>query len=410
MKRVLLTLAVVAALALFALPAFAENNDNGVTVGVGTLRIGGMIQSGLTYWVGQETLDTEAYQAVDRSSDFYFWLARARMVMAGEVLDEHVSYFMQMEFARDASAGFADMLLDAKIGFHYIPYTGIYVGRILPNFTGFAPRSSAQLLFIDYPLMNQYMFTTARQTGLDFGVKTTYLDANLGVFNGRSYNTIMVPDNATTPVGNANWGDQNNGKDIYINLVGKPPVEGLKIFAGFWYGTPLDYQEVSDGEITEHNVTAYMIDAGVLYAAPFGLTAGGEFLMGQYNWNKTIKSDAGDTDRADDTYELSAMSYYVFAGFNFGPLFEVPVELLVRYDVYDPDTLNDEKKHAWSEQDQLSDISVAINYYIKSYHAMLGLNYIHHAEAWEDVKNLAGDDTQTGISNDEIKLQAQVAF
>jgi hypothetical protein len=31
-------------------------------------------------------------------------------------------------------------------------------------------------------------------------------------------------------------------------------------------------------------------------------------------------------------------------------------------------------------------------------------------EAFKNIPNVAGDNTQTGISNDEIKLQAQVAF
>jgi hypothetical protein len=60
--------------------------------------------------------------------------------------------------------------------------------------------------------------------------------------------------------------------------------------------------------------------------------------------------------------------------------------------------------------DELSDISVGVNYYIHKINAMLYLNYIHHMEAFKNIPNVAGDNTQTGISNDEIKLQAQVAF
>jgi hypothetical protein len=40
-------------------------------------------------------------------------------------------------------------------------------------------------------------------------------------------------------VGNGTFsGDQNNGKDIHLGVIGKPPVDGLKMHAHLWYGTP----------------------------------------------------------------------------------------------------------------------------------------------------------------------------
>ena len=41
---------------------------------------------------------------------------------------------------------------------------------------------------------------------------------------------------------------------------------------------------------------------------------------------------------------------------------------------------------------------------------MIYLNYIHKIETREDVLNLAGDDTQTGLNNDEVKILWQIAF
>jgi hypothetical protein len=418
MKRFLLTLALVGALALFALPAFAdqEADNQGITVGTGALRLGGLVQTGFTYYVGNEV--AEGRQAVQRESDYGFWMGRVRLLAAGQVIDDRVSYLMQFEFGRDSGRGTAmmdDILLDAKIGFHYIPYTAIYVGRFTPNFTFFAPRNSGKLMFIDYPMMNQDgengIFDSRRQTGLEFAVETTYLDANLGVFNGREYFPPAVAPQAADPVGNLGWGDQNNGKDIYINLIGKPPVEGLKIFAGLFYGTPLDGWEFdNNNNRIEHNATATLIDAGAFYMAPFGLTLGGELLYAMYNYDQGTPADP-NVDRAADTwqYQFKSMSYYIMGGFNFGPLFEVPVELLLRYDFLDPNTENNNNHVGTSEDDALNDIFVGVNYYLKAHNAMLYLNYIHHGESY-DIPNVARDDTQTGISNDEIKLQAQVAF
>lgn len=408
MKRTFLVLTLVAAMVAMAGIAYAD--DEAVTVGVGNMKIGGILQSGLIFYVGNEYL--ESGQAMDIGKDFEFYYKRARLLISGSVIDERVTYFTQFEFAHDSNAHMGDILLDAKLGFHYIPYTGIYVGRMLPKFTFFGPRSTAMLCFIDYPLMNRWPFAVQRQTGIDFGVKTTFLDANLGLFNGRSYNTALVAPNATTPVGNVNWNDQNTGKDFYIGLVGKPPVEGLKVFAGLWYGTPLDGWEAEDGELTEHNATAMMIDAGAAYMAPFGLTFIGELLYATYSWDSTDPASNFENDRADDTYELTTMSYYVMAGYNFNPLFEVPVEVLLRYDSLDPDTENDDEVHAGSETDGLYDFTFGVNYYIKKYYAMLSLNYIYHGEEWEDIIPLDGDtdNLQDGISNDEIKIQAQIAF
>ena len=304
-----------------------------------------------------------------------------------------------------------DMLLDMKMGFHYIPYTGIYVGRFLPNFTIFAPKSTAKLMLIDYPLVNS-IAPAARQTGLDIGVVTPYLNANLGVFNGRAFFPPITAPGAIAPVGNQNWQDENTAKDIYFNLIGKPPVEGLTIHAGLWYGMPLDNFENDEGELIAHNASVMLIDAGAQYMAPFGLTFIGELMYGTYSWDSTDPATNFEDDRDDDSYTVTSMAYYVMAGYNFGPMFEVPVEVLVRYDYLNPDTEDDETTayHGASEQDAFTYITAGVNYYIKKHYAMLSLNYIYKSEEWEDINNKAGDDVQDGISNDEVKLQAQISF
>jgi hypothetical protein len=267
--------------------------------------------------------------------------------------------------------------------------------------------------------MNRYVATRARQVGLNFGLVSPYIDANLGVYNGRQYfptgpnGTGFIAANAASPVGNTTLGDQNTGKDIHFGVIGKPPLEGFKIRANIWYGTPLDGFKVKDGENTEKNVSVMFLDGGVDYLAPFGLTFVADVLWGKYTWDKKDPAQNFDADRGNgkaEDYTLGTMSYYAMLGYNFGPAFQVPIEIIARYDWWDPDTLNDKKKHPMSEQDELTDITGGINYYIKNYNAMLSLDYVYHGEAWEKVLTKKGDDDQTGINNDELKLQAQVSF
>jgi len=401
-------------LACLLLPAMAWADED-VTVGTGNMQIYGLMKAGFVYYIGQETLGTDAngaMQAMDRPSDMMFTINCFTLGFKGSVIKDRVSYKSLLKLGDSSFA-----LLDLNLGFHYIPYTGIYVGRIKPNFTHFNAGPSSKFIFIDMPLMNRNMFGRTRQTGLEFGVVSPYLDANLGVFNGREYEPSLIPAGANQnldangnpdgTIGNAGWLDENNGKDFYLNLIGKTPLQGLNVRAGIWYGTPLDGFDVEDGELTEQNLQATMVTGGVVYLAPYGATFIAEVLYGSYVWDS---SDAADNERADDSYEVAQISYYAMVGFNFGPMFEVPVEVLLRYDSFDPDMENDDETHPGSESDGLSDITFGVNYYLKKHHAMLSLNYIHHSEQWEDVLNLAGDDTQDGISNDELKLQAQVAF
>jgi hypothetical protein len=118
------------------------------------------------------------------------------------------------------------------------------------------------------------------------------------------------------------------------------------------------------------------------------------FLVCLYNWEDAYVNAGGDdVDRADDTYEFTAMSYYLQVGYNFRPGVRSAGEIILRYDYLDPDTMNDEEKHG--DKDALTDIVGGVNYYIKGYNAMLSLNYIYHGEEWEEVGNLAATTPRT---------------
>jgi hypothetical protein len=405
-KRIIPVIAVI----VFLIAANAAAEVEVVKTGYGSMSVGANFQVGFNYYIGDEQLDTTAAaQAVDRPEDMEFYLKRVRLAFKGDVIDQKVKYFLQFE-AKDQEG--VD-LADVKVGFKYIPFTTIWFGRFLPHFQHWTPQNTARLYLVDYPLAYQH-FGVQRHTGLDIEFNHDYVDINLGVNNGHNFNNytnyLEPQDRGLGTLGTQTWGDENTAKDIYFNVNGKP-ADGLDIFAGLWYGTPLDFFEDDEGELIAHNATLMAVNAGVGYVADYGVRLWGEFFYSQLTYD-SVASNNVDIDRLDDTYELTSMSYYVRAGYSIESVSGVPLEFLVQYDWLDPDTANDMELdgHAMSEQDDLTYITAGINYYLSDWHAMLYLNYIYKQEQWEDVLNKAGDDTQTGIANDELKFVAQIAF
>ncbi|MDP8256887.1 MAG: hypothetical protein P9M14_14145 [Candidatus Alcyoniella australis] len=392
-------------LALLASVAVAQEEPTVayVDVGIGTLRIGGLLQGGLDYHIGDESLGQGALSgqaaAVDRYDLYEFVLRRARLNFGGQIVSNRVGYFAQLEFANEAR------LLDAEMKFHYIPDTTIRIGRFLPNFTIFMSRSASDLYLIEYPLMlsNPYAgyygvlagaeapgwaasFAPWRQTGLAFAVRTKYIDADVGVFNGA--------DNGD------DLGDNNAGKDFQLSIAGKPPLRGMKIHAGLWYGMPLNRAAsdaaTSGGDFEEKDDTVAIFGGGVEYVADFGLRVFAEFY--QRDWQN------GDGDA--DPSNVTSSSAYGLVGYNLNPFTGVPVEFLARYDWFDPDTRNSDDG---GKDDELAVITGGLNYYIEGNHAMLSINYIYRSETFE-VLQLDEQGTQDGLANDEVKAQIQIAF
>jgi len=491
MKRVTILAAVLAC--LFATAAFAADaaapgattTKGEVGTSLGSMQIYGVFKVGFNYFIGNQELGepvntpitnaagnkvgtTTTLQPVQRAQDMQFAINFVYLGFKGWVVDERVTYNVSFNaffkgstlnyqeatgVTQDPKTGAFSLstktasvggdqayvaLTDLVLGFHYIPYVGIYVGRILPAFTYSNSTPAANYKFIDDPLMNQNVVHREWEEGLNLGLVTPYLDANLGVYNGREYFPTYegvwgyMPANAASPVGNTDWNDQNTMKDIHFGVIGKPPLAGMKIRASIWYGLPLDGEKKnSNGSTVEHNARMTMIDADLDYLAPFGLTFVADFLYGNFQWDKKDPASNFLVDRTDPygelgpaAYTLNTMSYYVTAGYNFGPLLNAPVELLVRYDWWDPDTLNNKNKHPYSIDDELTNITGAVNYYIKNYNAMIRINYIHYMQAWGNytamannytyqvqLKNLSGAGTQkNGINTDALKIEAQVSF
>jgi hypothetical protein len=497
---------------LLAATAVAQDKEKGeVSTSIGSLKVYGTFKVGFNYYIGDETAAWDDFgwgvidpvdQVIDRYTRRPGVVVKDRETMtdfvinffgfglSGWVLDQRITYNVGIfavdravsvnglyQYYFDSQDGYESYyeaapitsygkttmidLIDLKLGFHYIPFTAIYLGRLLPAFTYSNSLPVGQFKTIDEPLMNRYVMNRARQLGANINLVTDYLDAHLGAYNGRqffptlklvsadsaekktgkTYNyTGYIPADASDPMGNTSWGDQNTGKDVHFSLIGKP-LTGLKIRAGLWYGLPLDYlRKDKHGENIEHNASVLFVNGGVDYLADFGLTVVADVLWGDYKWDKksapATRAAGGPDSRTnaampDDytgttfdegkawSYELSTFSGYGMLGYNFGPVFQVPIELLVRYDYWDPDMLNDASKHKFSEDDVMTDIVGGVNYYIKGYYAMVSLNYVHHSEAWKDVYQKdyeradAGYDTpgtQEGIANDELKFQFQVNF
>jgi hypothetical protein len=414
----------VCSVAVLAFASVAVAELEAVKTKAGTLEIGGVFQASFDYYIGSEQyqrnwadLDGDgqvaadgsegniAY-AMDRASDMEFHIRRAQVILKGTIIDDHVGYFFQTGLDDETDL----TVLDMRLAFSYVKYTTFSLGRFLPRFTYWTPMSVAHLYLIDYPQMNTFL-GVQRQTGFNISFFHKYFEADLALYNGRTEpNPSLNPaDRASAALG-ANtadaWGDENTAKDMMVSVAMKP-TDGLRIFGGYWHGTPLDYFEVDGGERTEHNATVGIINAGAAYLTHYGLRLWGEWMSQNVAYDSATSFDA-DTDRPDDSYEYSAMSYYLMGGFNFKNQ-GVPLEILARYDYLDPDTENDDDTHPGSDKDIITHITAGLNYYIQSNEAMLSFNYIYKTEEYELLdKKLDGE--QTGIANDVIKLQAQLAF
>jgi hypothetical protein len=487
MKK-LLFLAAILAVLFAATLAFAEDkkDETGTaTVSVGQISVDGSFKAGLNYYVGNQELNvgtpttgtttvngkkvptyTQILQPEQRDQNLEFAVNYFRLGFKGWIIDKRVTYDLNMIAGEvnpiyasgakpvdkngNALTGTISTITpnDMRLGFHYIPYVSIYFGRMLPAFTYFDSVPTEYYKTIEQPLIDQNIVHRDRETGVNFALNTIYLAANLGIYNGRQYFPVYedmwgyMPKGANNPMGNVAtiWGDENTGKDIHFGVIGKPLValgkehmDDLRIRASLWYGLPLDgFKKNANNSLTEHDTKVTFIDADIDYLGPNGWTVIGEIFYGQYVWDKRDASaNFGPlrmgpwTGVADSTANtLTTMSYNLMAGYNFGPVFQVPIELLARYDWWDPDTLNNAAKRPTSVNDQLTDITGCFNYYIKYYNAMIRLDYIHHMQQWKSYSGAAADGTQyniemlnlagtaksTGIRNDALKFEAQVSF
>jgi hypothetical protein len=292
-----------------------KQNAASVEAGKGTLKVDGILQV-----VGSSTEDPAAAAKIN------FTLKRARIIFSGAILPDRVNYFFQTEMAA------APALLDAKILFSYVPKTEIAVGRFVPAFTYYMPRSTAKLDFINYPLMVT-TYGMSRQVGMQSTTKVGRLDLIAGIFNGD-------PANNST--------DINTAKDLLL-ATNLRLADYVTLLEYSWqgnvvFGSSADSKKerYGGGLIFEKNITAKNM-----------LTVKGEFTAG--------------FDRPANGIETKSMSYYSQAGVRYNQ----KIEFLVRYDVLDPDINLINDGSTW--------ITGGLNYYLASYNTMFYLNYINKA-------------------------------
>jgi len=262
-----------------------------------------------------------------------FELKRARILFWGEIVQDKIKYFVQTE-----GVG-SPFMLDVKLQFYVIPNTEIAFGRFLPNFTQYMPRSTAQLDMINYPLV-VLRYAMWRQVGIQTTTKTKWADFNLGLFNG--------PRN--------NWTDNNEAKDFFARVSLKP-VNFIQMGVYRWQGKSLE--EDSEVDMSRTGVFASMThEKGVF---------NGEYILGK---------DAG----------LESWGYYAHLGFNIVP----KVELLARYETFDPNVDMEEDRETW--------ITGGINYFIQGNRAKISLNYVLKQEE------------ANSVDNNEFIVQTQIFF
>jgi len=209
---------------------------------------------------------------------------------------------------------------------------------------------------INYPLMIM-KYGMWRQVGLQTTTTTSNVDFNIGLFNG-------YPSN--------NWSDNNDGKDLFFRITGKPG-KSFFIFGNAWLGNAV----LAESDDLSKN----LYGGGILYEKSLSgnnmtINFRGEVLLGRE-----------ETAAAEN---INSLGYYVNAGLKINP----KVEFLIRYDRFDPNTKTSANGLKW--------ITAGVNYYLEGQNVMFYLNYIRKinevAAGFHDPKD------------DELVFQAQVFF
>ncbi|TES90121.1 MAG: hypothetical protein E3J87_10610 [Candidatus Cloacimonadota bacterium] len=323
---------------IFSLPLLAQ--DEGVLAHYGTLKIGGVMQSTFTYEM-DTTLDAQTY----------FALKRSRLLFWGTIVTDQIKYFIQTE-------GLASpYILDTKLIFDgFIPQTSVAIGRFCPAFTHYMPRSTAKLDLINYPLIVQN-YAMWKQCGAQTTTKTDYIDFNLGVFNG---------------YGSSRTSDNNDAKDALVATTIKA-AEFIKFIGYGWFGNMLmaDETDLASNRFGGGAIVNYPLNEQM------SVTVKGEYVMGTNGMGEGI----------DD---LKSAGFYGHVGFNVNP----QIELLGRYENFDPDADTDYDAMTW--------ITGGANYRLDGEHAKISANYI-----MKQSEVAAGVDD---VMDDQFIMQFQLFF
>ncbi|MGB3976841.1 MAG: hypothetical protein WBM02_05635 [bacterium] len=310
--------------------------EEGVTVGFGSLKIGGIYQSTFTWFEYDDT-------------PCEFKTQRAMISLSGTLVPDKIKYLVQ------ANAIQSPILLDSKLMLYHIPNTELSIGRFLPFFTLFMPKSAAQQDFIKYPLTTS-QYAMWRQTGVQFKTTIDSFSLYYGVFNGYQF------DDKYTLNGN-DWGDQNDAKDFLLSATFNVNKE-MKIGAFGWFGKPYIAS-------TDEDFTVTRFGANFEWRNP-KFHAAAEYIMGNQDYGHGMK--------------VKNHAAFVQGGFSFVENWE----LLARYEIWDPNKDVDKDGQKW--------FTAGLNYSLEKHYTKFFLNYVAKMEE------------VSGIDNDEIVFQVQFSF
>jgi len=326
---------------IMLLPAVSTQANEGIEVGFGSMRIGGNYQ-GYFAW----------YEDDDTASEFD--TKRARLLVFGKLIPDKLDYFIQ------ASGLTKPYLLDSKLIFTGLSNTTICVGRFIPNYSLYMPKSTAKLNLINYPLTTS---KTAmwRQTGIQSTTKFSNVDLTVGIYNGFQTNDDSDPEKIS---GN-DWGDNNDAKDFLLRADIKP-LKGLKLGLFGWFGSAYNESLDDDFDVSRYGVNIEWTGEQV-------------YLAGEYILANTDTAVPGGKD-------FDSEGFFAHLGYFFNEYWEVHA----RFDSWDPNSDTDDDSESW--------ITAGINYKMHKYNSMFYLNYI------------ARDEEDDDIDNDEIVLMFQYSF
>ncbi len=347
-------------MAMILTTTFAVAGDlEGVKVGTGSLRLAGIYQAYFyaTNWDNNINV-VQKYTA--------FRTRRARLLLIGTIVPDKVKYLVQVDFT--GTPAFLDYKM---ILLNYIPKTSVTFGRFLPYWTLYMHRSTGKLEFVNYPLVNS-RYAMWRQAGLQTATKMDAFSFYVGCFNGAD-----IPNNT-----NAN----NNAKDFMFRLDVHPELSGFKLLVGgeYWMG-----RHFVDPSHDKNNSTF----GGFLNLTNDQFRFAGEFLT------STIEEETEDVN--GEVADLTSMGFYANAVYCATDW----LELLARYDQFDPNTENEAGN--LTDEDGESWITLGANFMIQKYNAMISLNLIKKTEEWQVMDN-AGEEID--LDNDEAIVQFQIMF
>jgi len=340
----------------------------GVKIGTGTLKMGGVFQAQLYLTNWDNNTQSPMYGSAKYTT---FRSYRARFLFWGVIVPDKVKYFVQLEMLNIPA------FLDYKMMFlNYIPKTSVTVGRFLPYWTLYMHKAVSDLELIHYPMVVNE-FAMGRQPGIQTETTIDPIKFYVGCFNGAD-----IPDSYT---------DNNNAKDFMFRLDVMPKLENMNLLVGgeFWMG-----RRWVDANHTK----------GTTMFGPFAsldmnkLKLRGEYLMRTFTEGYLAPGDVDLSDR-------KSSGFYFMAGYTALDWLEV----LGRYDAYDPNTANDADD--FTDEDGNSAITIGANFMIHKYNAVIALNLVMNSEQ-SKIPDVSTTDPldETDLKNDEAVVQFQIAF